>query len=115
MQRIMSEVQASISVEDFAQAFAVSKHLTADELLLQYQRDPFTSVQANRESVPSILTSREVEVLRLVASGLTDAQVAEKLVVSVRTINAHLQSIYSKLGVKSRTAAMREAEARNLL
>ncbi len=58
---------------------------------------------------PNALTPREVEVLRLVADGLSDAQVAEKLVISVRTVNSHLSSIYGKLGVKSRSAATRYA------
>ncbi len=56
---------------------------------------------------PAGLTAREVEVLRLVAQGLTDAQVAEQLVISPRTVNFHLTSIYSKLGVSSRAAATR--------
>jgi DNA-binding CsgD family transcriptional regulator/tetratricopeptide (TPR) repeat protein len=51
------------------------------------------------------LTARELAVLRLVAQGLTDSQVAEQLVISPRTVNAHLRSIYSKLGVTTRTAA----------
>ena len=45
--------------------------------------------------------------LRLVARGLTDAQVADALVISPRTVNAHLRSIYSKLGLTSRHAATR--------
>lgn len=53
------------------------------------------------------LTPREREVLRLVAAGMSDAQVAEKLVISPRTVNTHLSSIYSKLGVNSRSAATR--------
>ncbi len=53
------------------------------------------------------LTPREIEILRLVANGLSDAQIAEQLVISRRTVNTHLSSIYSKLGVNSRTAAMR--------
>ncbi len=55
------------------------------------------------------LTEREVEVLRLVAQGLTDKQVAEQLIVSPRTVQSHLYAIYSKLGVSSRTAATRLA------
>ena len=47
------------------------------------------------------LTAREVEVLKLVA--------AERLAVSTRTVDAHLRSIYAKLGVKSRSAATRFA------
>jgi DNA-binding NarL/FixJ family response regulator len=55
------------------------------------------------------LTTREVEVLLLVAQGLSDAQVAAQLVISPRTVNSHLTSIYNKLGVDSRTAASRFA------
>jgi predicted ATPase/DNA-binding CsgD family transcriptional regulator len=55
------------------------------------------------------LTAREVEVLRWVARGLTDAQVAEQLVISPRTVTSHLSSIYNKLAVTSRAAATRFA------
>ena len=58
---------------------------------------------------PAGLTAREVEVLRLLSSGLTDMQIAEKLVLSPRTVHAHISSIYSKLGVTSRSAATRYA------
>jgi DNA-binding NarL/FixJ family response regulator len=58
---------------------------------------------------PAGLTAREVDVLRLVAQGLTDAQVAEKLIASRRTVSTHLTSIYSKLHVASRSAATRFA------
>ncbi len=58
---------------------------------------------------PAGLSAREVEVLRLVADGLTNAQVAERLFLSPRTINAHLTTIYSKLAVPSRAAAIRFA------
>jgi DNA-binding CsgD family transcriptional regulator len=58
---------------------------------------------------PAGLTAREVEVLRLVAQGLTDAQVAEQLAISPRTVNYHLTSIYGKIGVSSRSAATRYA------
>jgi predicted ATPase/DNA-binding CsgD family transcriptional regulator len=60
------------------------------------------------------LTAREAEVLRLVAAGLTDAEVAERLVLSVRTVHAHLRSVYRKLGVSSRSAATRYAVEREL-
>jgi predicted ATPase/DNA-binding CsgD family transcriptional regulator/Tfp pilus assembly protein PilF len=64
---------------------------------------------------PAGLTARELEVLRLVAGGLTDAQVAERLTLSPRTVSSHLYSIYSKLGVTSRTAATRFALEHALL
>ncbi len=55
------------------------------------------------------LTRREVEVLRLVADGLSDVQIAEQLVISRRTVSTHLTAIYGKLGVNSRSAATRFA------
>ena len=64
---------------------------------------------------PAGLTAREVEILRLVAQGLTDAQVAEQLVISPRTVNWHLTSIYSKIQVSSRAAATRYAIEQQLL
>jgi ATP/maltotriose-dependent transcriptional regulator MalT len=61
------------------------------------------------------LTGREVEVLGLVAQGLTNAQVAERLFVSPATVNTHLTSIYSKLGVANRSAAIHFATEHQLL
>jgi len=58
---------------------------------------------------PSGLTAREVDVIRLVAEGLSDAEVAERLFIARRTVTSHLTSIYTKLGVSSRAAATRFA------
>jgi DNA-binding NarL/FixJ family response regulator len=56
-----------------------------------------------------------MEVLRLLAQGLTSAQIAEQLTLSVLTVNTHVRSIYSKLGVTSRAAATRYALEHQLL
>jgi DNA-binding NarL/FixJ family response regulator len=61
------------------------------------------------------LTSRELTVLKLIATGLTNREIAERLVVSRRTIDAHLRSIYSKIGVASRSAATRYAVEHGLV
>jgi DNA-binding CsgD family transcriptional regulator len=66
-------------------------------------------------SYPADLTEREAEVLRLVARGLSDAQVAEILIISPRTVNAHLRSIYSKLNITSRHAATHFALEHHLI
>jgi predicted ATPase/DNA-binding NarL/FixJ family response regulator len=55
------------------------------------------------------LTARETEVLRLLAHGSTDQQIAQALVISPRTVHTHLTAIYGKLGVKNRSAATRWA------
>jgi DNA-binding CsgD family transcriptional regulator/tetratricopeptide (TPR) repeat protein len=62
-----------------------------------------------RAPSPAGLSPREVEVLRLLAAGLSNAHIAARLVVSPRTINAHLTAIYGKLRVSSRGAAIRRA------
>ncbi len=64
---------------------------------------------------PSGLTAREIEVLRQVALGLTDAEVAGVLSISPRTVGQHLRSIYGKLDVRSRTEATRFALERRLV
>ena len=71
--------------------------------------------ESPRESYPAGLTEREVEVLRLVAQGLTSARVAERLVISTVTVSTHLRNIYGKLGVNSRGAAIRFAVERGLV
>jgi DNA-binding NarL/FixJ family response regulator len=73
-------------------------HLTLDE-----------TPAVEREELPASLTSREAEVLRLVAQGLSNSEVARSLTISPHTVHAHLHTIYSKLGVTCRTAAARFA------
>ena len=62
-----------------------------------------------RPTLPAGLTLREVEVLSLVAGGLTNAEVGERLCISQRTVGQHLRTIYSKLDVTSRVGATRFA------
>jgi ATP/maltotriose-dependent transcriptional regulator MalT len=74
-----------------------------------------TPLTKTSPTYPVGLTAREIEVLRLVAQGLSDAQVAEQLVISPRTVNWHLTSIYSKIHVSSRSAATRYAIEHHLV
>ncbi len=60
-------------------------------------------------SYPDDLTAREVDVLRLLAQGCSDTQIAESLIISPRTVNSHVTSIYRKIQVTSRSAATRYA------
>jgi DNA-binding CsgD family transcriptional regulator len=64
---------------------------------------------------PDGLSGREVEVLRLLAQGWSDAQIAEHLVISRRTVNSHLTSIYRKIQVTTRTSATRYAIEHRLI
>jgi predicted ATPase/DNA-binding CsgD family transcriptional regulator len=71
--------------------------------------EPLSTSPTSPANYPAGLSAREVEVLRLVAQGMTNEQVAEQLVISPRTVNSHLTAIYGKIGVTSRSAATRYA------
>jgi DNA-binding CsgD family transcriptional regulator len=88
--------------------------MTPDEAI-DYALEPDEPTPPLPENVAALLSEREVEVLRPVARGLTDSQVAERLYLSPRPVGQHLRSIYRKLGVPSRAAAAREAVERHLI
>ena len=112
---VRAAVRAELGEQIFDQALAEGRTMTPEQavartehtfLLSQpHQRTRRDDRQVLSSSSLNELTAREVEVLRLVAQGLTDAQIAETLVISPRTVNAHLRSIYSKLNITSRHAA----------
>jgi ATP/maltotriose-dependent transcriptional regulator MalT len=64
-----------------------------------------------RLSAPAGLTSRELEIARLAAQGLASREIADRLVVSVRTVDSHLYRVYSKLGVTTRAGLTNALQA----
>ncbi len=96
-----------------AEAFA-ARVAVAVELATPDSRTGARDDAPSSEARQAGLTAREIEVLRLVAYGMSDAQIAERLVVSLRTVHAHVRSIYRKLEVKSRSAATRWAVEHHL-
>jgi predicted ATPase/DNA-binding CsgD family transcriptional regulator len=101
----MALARTQLGAELFAAAWAEGRQMTPEQAFAaRTQGTPATS-----QGYPGELTPCEVEVLRLLALGLTNAQIAEHLVISPRTVNAHLRSIYNKLELTSRTAATRYA------
>jgi DNA-binding NarL/FixJ family response regulator len=68
-----------------------------------------------REPIPATLTSRETEVLALVARGLTNANIGRALFISEATVKTHLLHVFAKLNVDDRTAAVTSAIERGLL
>jgi DNA-binding NarL/FixJ family response regulator len=58
-----------------------------------------------RQEWPAGLTTREIEVLRLLGRGLSNKQIAERLVVARKTVDNHVEHIYTKIGVSNRARA----------
>jgi predicted ATPase/DNA-binding CsgD family transcriptional regulator len=103
-----------------AQAWAEGKRLSAEQAieyaceLLETQSEASADRQP-RQASPGGLSPRELEVLRFVAAGRTNREIAAELVLSQRTVAHHLDSILSKLGVSSRSAATAFAFRNNLV
>jgi predicted ATPase/DNA-binding CsgD family transcriptional regulator len=125
VERAQARARMQLGDEVFAQALAEGHTMTAEQALAWQPAIPPQEAHLSTLSSPTAptrpasspagLTTREVEVLRLVAQGLTDAQVAQRLVISPRTVTTHLSSIYNKLSINSRAAAVRFAAEHQLL
>jgi DNA-binding CsgD family transcriptional regulator len=107
---VVAGARAALGPAALARAWARGRDTAIDEALAAARRAAEPSApDAAPPAGAGPLTRREAEVLRLVADGLTDAEVADALVLSRRTVHAHLRSIYRKLEVGSRSAATRWA------
>ena len=85
----------------------VPKPAAADELLARLRRLTRRSAAAPPPRSPgAALTKRELEVLDLLAAGLRQDEIAERLFISTRTVGTHIEHILGKLGVRSRTQAV---------
>ena len=111
-ERTLSAARVHLGEHAFAAAAAQGRAMTPEQALVargQKPAPPPSTTMTPSPTYPAGLTVREVEVLRLLAGGLTDLQIAEKLVLSPHTVHAHISSIYSKLSITSRSAATRYA------
>ncbi len=80
-------------------------HIWLDEVtrFLEYDRPSLAKSSTRLEPIEQ-LTAREIELLNLVAEGLTNDQIAQRLALSPRTVERHLSNIYTKLGVSGKAA-----------
>ena len=83
----------------------VVKPFASDELLARVRRLVRHSRAANGASTAN-LTPRELEVLQLLTTGLSAAEIAQKLFISKKTVGTHIEHIFTKLGVRSRAQAI---------
>ncbi|MCL4561608.1 MAG: LuxR C-terminal-related transcriptional regulator, partial [Chloroflexi bacterium] len=108
------------SMEELLQAnrtrFDGRLRIYADKLLNVF-RGPIgrDALQAQPELIEEALTNREVEVLRLLAAGLSNQEIAGRLVLSQGTVKTHTHNLYAKLRVQTRTQAIVRAKELNLI
>jgi LuxR family maltose regulon positive regulatory protein len=90
----------------------------ARRLLTAFERpaDPVTaSARARVDGLAEPLTAREIEILRLIAAGMQNQEIADHLVISLATVKRHIANVYGKLGAGHRTAAVARATELRLL
>jgi predicted ATPase/DNA-binding CsgD family transcriptional regulator len=111
-----AEVGARLGDNAFAEALAYGRTMSVEDILAIPNPPPIASGRPAAASPPyAHLTARELDVLRLLAQDFSNPEIAERLVISRRTVDAHLRSIYENLGVRSRDAAIRVARENGLL
>jgi DNA-binding NarL/FixJ family response regulator len=115
-ERDVAATRAMLGADAFDAAYAAGHALPLDQAMaeaLAVVHTAYGMLSAQPAPAkpidPAELTAREVEVLRLVACGLTNPHIAAHLFISPRTVHAHLRAIYSKLEVTTRSAATRFA------
>jgi predicted ATPase/class 3 adenylate cyclase/DNA-binding CsgD family transcriptional regulator len=117
-EQAMAVARTQLGEEAFTAAWAEGRTMSLKQALVaqglvimpqQLATGPAPAPPAKSPRYLAGLTEREVEVLRLVTQGLTNAQIAEQLIVSPHTVHTHVRSIHSKLGVTSRSAVTRYA------
>jgi predicted ATPase/DNA-binding CsgD family transcriptional regulator len=95
---------------------ALQSELTAPEVILPVpSHGDSRRTRAPEQPLIEPLTSRELEVLELIANGLTNQQIADELILSVGTVKFYTSQIYGKLGVSSRTQAVARARALDMV
>jgi predicted ATPase/DNA-binding CsgD family transcriptional regulator len=123
-ERAITAASTHLGEKSFTAARAVGRTMSLEQVLTAPEPGELSSsVSTGPGKTPIVslpqsptgLTTREMDVLRLLAQGLTSAQIAEQLVIGLVTVNSHVRSIYSKLGVTSRAAATRYALELHLL
>ncbi len=106
-----SEDELGAAIRALSEGLLVGAPTLMRDLL---QRSPLMEV-ADSEPLPDPLTGREEQVLQMIAQGLANKQIALSLGISEHTVKFHLSSVYAKLGVTSRTEAVRSGARRGLI
>jgi non-specific serine/threonine protein kinase len=120
-ERFIAVTRRQLSDTAFDTAWAGGRAMTRREAIdyaLQADAAPTTqhsTTSALLQPLLDPLSPRELEVLRLIGNGFSNAEIAAELVLAVGTVKAHLRSIFGKLGVTNRTQAVLQAQDHKLI
>ena len=111
----VAAVRSVLSETSFDAAWAEGRAMSSERAVKYALEEPATRDDAAAPAGSAGLTRRELEILRLVAQGMSNRKVADALVLSEHTVHRHVANVLGKLGVSSRAAAVAQAARLDLL
>ncbi len=120
----VAAIRDQLSETAFAEAWAAGNAMTAAQIIAYALEDSALSIDEgantpegaqSRKTTSPLLSEREQAILRLVADGLSNREIAERLVLALSTVKWYINEIFSKLSVNSRTQAVAQARELGLL
>jgi ATP/maltotriose-dependent transcriptional regulator MalT len=124
-ERAIATVRTRLGKQAFDTAWAEGRSMALEQVLAEPGRaevspqaiadHPSANIENPSPGYPDGLTAREVEVLSPVAQGLSNAEIAERFIISLLTVKSHMRSLYNKLGISSRSSATRYAIEHHLI
>ena len=113
--RSLTRAQEQISPDQWLTNYSAGWQLRPEQAVEEGRRAGTELAEVAAVQAASGLTRRKREIVRLVAEGLSNAEIAARLVISQRTVEAHLRAIFERLGVATRMSAVYEAKRRRLI
>jgi DNA-binding NarL/FixJ family response regulator len=110
----VGSAQLADSIRRTARGDSILDPSVAAKVVAEFSRVSSMLATTSSEVLPEPLSEREIEVLRLVVVGLSNQEIAERLVISEGTAKTHIHNVYGKLGVHNRTEAAMRARELNL-
>jgi predicted ATPase/DNA-binding CsgD family transcriptional regulator len=111
LEEAIDTTRRGLPIETFSAAWATGRNLSASQAIAEVLNLPDSTGGSNEYA----LTARESEVLQLLATGMTDPEIADALFISVRTVEHHVASVFRKFDVRTRAAATSTAIAAGLV
>jgi predicted ATPase/DNA-binding CsgD family transcriptional regulator len=119
LDRLGSDLERTLGSEAFTAAWERGQQRNLSDVITELHEAYFSQSQPSykhaNQSPLDLLSARELEVLALIADGLTNREIADRLFIGVSTVKKHIQHIYTKLDTKNRTSAVLRARELQLL